>query len=207
MILPHPPTIPGTKCLHTQAPMLSHWVGLCWFGWLLVLGIVYAPAVLAKPLGNSTPSKQPAFPPVLPPFIKIDILDAKGNISAKALVYYRFIEILTPEEKKIGSVGIVWAKNRWQLFLVGVNNQRSLLGWSSRRQLFNAKGELVAIYAWTPVWSFIYDAKRRRLGRAKCLAFQGICAAGAAGWLAGLFPQSVAISPLNATNGNNTANP
>ena len=49
------------------------------------------------------------------------------------------------------------------------------------------KGKLIAYYDWTSFWSYVYSAEGKPLGKLKCLAFRGICAAGAASFLSRLF--------------------
>ncbi len=42
-------------------------------------------------------------------------------------------------------------------------------------------------YWWTAIWSYVYDPEMKKVGQAQCIAYQGLCAAGVAGYLLGLF--------------------
>ena len=59
-------------------------------------------------------------------------------------------------------------------------------GRASNRRLYDVEGKLLAFYDWTTFWSYVYAPDGTRLGQIKCLAFRGVCAAGAAAYLAGI---------------------
>jgi len=53
-------------------------------------------------------------------------------------------------------------------------------------RLYNTEDQLVGYYYWTAIWSYVYDPQMKKVGQAQCLAYQGVCAAGIAGYLLGL---------------------
>jgi hypothetical protein len=116
----------------------------------------------------------------------VDILDAAEKPIGKARVYPNYVELLDAAEQRKGAIGVVIVEGRTRLFVVGADESRKLVGWAEGRRLFNSKGELVGHYQWTPIWSYVYDKQMKKVGQAQCLAYQGVCAAGIAGFLLGL---------------------
>ena len=123
---------------------------------------------------------------VFPP-LAVDIIDSGEKIVAKALIYSKYIELLDTAERKRGAVGVVRVEGRMRLFLVEGTGERKLVGYSENRRLFDAQGKLLGFYQWTPIWSYVYDKSMKKMGKAQCLAYQGLCAAAVAGVLLGLF--------------------
>jgi hypothetical protein len=138
------------------------------------------PAVLA--LGLLTGAPAPAQGPAL----KTPILNATGEVRGQALVYANYIEVLDAVGAAKGAVGVVMVQGRLRLFLIRADQERSLIGWAENHRLYNAKNELVGYYYWTPAWSYVYDPTMKKAGEARCLAYQGVCAAAIAGYLLGL---------------------
>ncbi|MDH4225042.1 MAG: hypothetical protein OEW12_05305, partial [Deltaproteobacteria bacterium] len=85
-----------------------------------------------------------------------------------------------------GAVGAVNQAGRIRLFLVRSDESRAFIGWSENQRLYDPDNKLVGYYFWTPVWSYVYTPDRKKVGQAQCLAYQGVCAAGVAGFLLGL---------------------
>ncbi len=142
----------------------------------LLLALLAFPAALA-----------PAFTAYgqIPP-LSVDILSPSEQTIGKAEIYPNFIVLRDAADNRKGAVGVVMVEGRMRLFLVRSDQSRQLVGWAHNRQVFNAKGELVGYYNWTPIWSYIYDKSMKKVGQAQCLAYQGVCAAGVAGYLLGL---------------------
>ncbi|MEE3121924.1 MAG: NHL repeat-containing protein [SAR324 cluster bacterium] len=55
-----------------------------------------------------------------------------------------------------------------------------------RIRKLSGKAKLLAYYDWSSFWSYVYNEEGKLLGKLKCLAFRGICAAGAASFLTGM---------------------
>jgi len=129
--------------------------------------------------------KATALVPGVPP-LKVDILDAQEKKQGLALIYSNYVELEDAFGKPLGAIGVVWVQGRAQLFLIRANEERQFIGWASERRLYDAKDALVGYYYWTPIWSYVYNPEMKKLGQAQCLAYQGVCAAGIAGYLLGL---------------------
>jgi hypothetical protein len=123
--------------------------------------------------------------PLIPP-LKTDIVDAKKQSLGTALVYPNFVELTTADGTLRGAIGVVVSQGRAQLFLVRADSERRFIGWAEGHRLYNTEDQLVGYYFWTPIWSYVYDPKMKKVGEAMCLAYQGVCAAGIAGYLLGL---------------------
>jgi hypothetical protein len=121
------------------------------------------------------------------PAIKVDILDAQHQKAGRADVYFNYVELVDGSGVRKGAIGVVLTEGRASLFLVQSDESRKLIGWAEDHRLYNAQDKLVGYYAWTPIWSYIYDEKLKKVGEAQCIAYQGVCAAGVAGYLLGLF--------------------
>jgi hypothetical protein len=122
------------------------------------------------------------FPP-----LKVDILDARQQRTGRANVYLNYVELLDSAGVKKGAIGVVMTEGRVSLFLVQADESRKLIGWAEDHRLYTADNKLIGYYTWTPVWSYVYDEKLKKVGQAQCIAYQGVCAAGIAGYLLGLF--------------------
>lgn len=144
-----------------------------------ITGIVAVAAALVLPAGPVAVAK-------LPPPLEVEILDATEASQGQALVYLNFVELLDAGGTKQGAIGVVWTQGRTELFLVQADTGRTLIGWASNHRLYNTEDELVGFYFWTPIWSYVYDPDMNKVGQAQCIAYQGVCAAGIAGYLLGL---------------------
>ena len=140
----------------------------------LLLPLLSAPAPL---LGQSRP--------LIPP-IKAEIVDPANKPLGTALIYPNFVEVLGLDGVQRGAIGVVMAQGRATLYLVRADSERRFIGWAEDHKLYNTEDQLVGYYFWTPIWSYVYDPKMKKLGQAQCLAYQGVCAAGVAGYLLGL---------------------
>ena len=121
----------------------------------------------------------------IPP-LPVDILSPAEKKIGKAEIFPNFIVLRDSGGVRKGAIGAVMVDGRTRLFLVQSDDSRLLVGWAENQRLFNAKGELLGYYDWTPIWSYVYDKSMKKVGQAQCLAYQGICAAGIAGYLLGL---------------------
>ena len=148
----------------------------------LLAGVVF---VLSIALWNGRKTAD-AVAPGVPP-LKVDILDAQQKKQGLALIYSNYVELTDAVGKPQGAIGVVWVQGRAQLFLIRANEERQFIGWSSAQKLYDAKDTLVGYYHWTPIWSYVYNPEMKKVGQAQCLAYQGVCAAGIAGYLLGLF--------------------
>ncbi|MGK5094495.1 hypothetical protein WDW89_21085 [Deltaproteobacteria bacterium TL4] len=131
--------------------------------------------------------------------LKTTILDSEKQVLARAWVYIDYVEILEVNSKLLGKVGIVNLEGRLQLFLVRENQENQLVGWAAERKLYNNRDELIGYFDWTTFWVYAYSRTGKKLGQAKCIAFRGICATGVAGYLTGLFTDSLPPSVSPAT--------
>lgn len=122
----------------------------------------------------------------LPP-IRVDILGPSGEVKGKALVFPNYVQIQDASSKARGAIGVLLVEGQMRLFLVRSNSERSYIGWGNNHKLFDAKNKLIGYYNWTPIWSYVYDTKMKKVGQAQCIAYQGVCAAGVAGFLLGLY--------------------
>jgi hypothetical protein len=126
-----------------------------------------------------------AWAGLIPP-LEVDILDPGEKVRGKALIYPNFIELQDPGGALRGAIGVVNVQGRVQLFLVRADDERKFIGWAENYRLYNTQDKLVGYYYWTPIMSYVYDPKMKKVGQAQCIAYQGVCAAGIAGFLLGL---------------------
>ena len=119
--------------------------------------------------------------------IKTYILNNEEQNVGQALVYIDYVELQDEEGTAKGRLGFVNIKGGYQLFIVKDGQQQNLVGSAKNRKLYNSEGKLLAHYDWTTFWSYVYTPEGTKLGEAKCIAFRGICAAGIASYLTGLF--------------------
>jgi hypothetical protein len=143
-----------------------------------------APAPAAAQAAAQPPAQAPAKP-LIPP-LKTPILDPQQKPLGEALVYPNFIELNGQDGALRGAIGVVVSQGRTLLFLVRADSERRFIGWAEDHRLYNTEDQLVGYYFWTPIWSYVYDPKMKKVGQAQCLAYQGVCAAGVAGYLLGL---------------------
>jgi hypothetical protein len=146
----------------------------------LALLLPLLPALLLPPAPLSAQSR-----PLIPP-IKAEIADPANKPLGTALIYPNFVEVTGLDGVQRGAIGVVLAQGRATLYLVRADNERRFIGWAEDHKLYNTEDQLVGYYFWTPIWSYVYDPKMKKLGQAQCLAYQGVCAAGVAGYLLGL---------------------
>jgi len=123
---------------------------------------------------------------VYPP-LPVDILDPGENKIGKAEIHSNYIVLYDRGQKKLGAIGVVMVEGRQRLFLINSANERKLVGWAENHRIFSPDGKLAGFYHWTAIWSYVYDKDLKKRGQARCLAYQGLCAAGVAGYLLGLF--------------------
>lgn len=121
----------------------------------------------------------------IPP-LPVNILNPSGQTIGKAEIFPNYIVLRDSTDRRKGAIGVVLVEGRMRLFVVSSDDTRTLVGWAEEQRLFNTKGELLGFYYWTPIWSYVYDKSMTKVGQAQCLAYQGVCAAGIAGYLLGL---------------------
>ena len=121
--------------------------------------------------------------------IKTAILNSEEQVVGQALVYIDYVELQDMDGTAKGRLGFVNIKGGFQLFVVSDDGKQSLVGSAKNRRLYDKEGELLAHYDWTTFWSYVYAPNGTKLGKAKCIAFRGICAAGIASFLTGLLDQ------------------
>jgi hypothetical protein len=124
--------------------------------------------------------------PAAYPALQVDILDAAERKQGRAQVYPNYIELEDRLGVLQGAIGVVSVQGRTELFLVRTGVARQLIGWAKDHRLYDSQDKLVGYYFWTAIWSYVYDPKMKKVGQAQCLAYQGVCAAGVAGYLLGL---------------------
>ena len=120
------------------------------------------------------------------PPLPVDILNPSQQTIGKAEIFPNYIVLRDSANKRKGAIGVVMVEGRMRLFVVRADQSRLLVGWAENNRLFNVNGDLVGYYHWTPIWSYVYDKSMTKVGQAQCLAYQGVCAAGIAGYLLGL---------------------
>ncbi len=126
------------------------------------------------------------FAMTLPP-LQVDILDAGQHKAGRADVYLNYVELADATGVQRGAIGVLMIEGQARLFLVQSDGERKLVGYAEDHRLYNADNKLIGYYAWTPIWSYVYDDKMKKVGQAQCIAYQGVCAAGIAGYLLGLY--------------------
>lgn len=137
---------------------------------------------LSVALGRGEPvSAQTRIPP-----LKTAILAPTGEVRGEARIYPDYIEVVDSTGAPRGAIGAVMVQGRLRLFLIKSDEPRTFLGWAEHHRLYNVKNELIGYYYWTPTFSYVYDPRMKKMGEARCLAYQGVCAAAIAGYLLGL---------------------
>ena len=121
--------------------------------------------------------------------IKTSILNPEKQVVGQALVYIDYVELLKLDGTPLGRLGFVNIQGGFQMFVVRDDRKQSLVGSAKNRRLFDKDGKFIGHYDWTTFWSYVYAPDGTKLGKAKCIAFRGICAAGIASFLTGLLDQ------------------
>jgi hypothetical protein len=121
--------------------------------------------------------------------IKTSILNPEKQVVGQALVYIDYVELLKLDGTPLGRLGFVNIQGGFQMFVVRDDGKQSLIGSAKNRRLYDKDGKLIGHYDWTTFWSYVYAPDGTKLGKAKCIAFRGICAAGIASFLTGLLEQ------------------
>ena len=121
--------------------------------------------------------------------IKTSILNPEKQVVGQALVYIDYVELMKLDGTPLGRLGFVNIQGGFQMFVVRDDGKQSLVGSAKNRRLFDKDGKLIGHYDWTTFWSYVYAPDGTKLGKAKCIAFRGICAAGIASFLTGLLDQ------------------
>ncbi len=119
--------------------------------------------------------------------VKGEIFDGNDQPFGTANVYPRYVEIFDAQNSMVGKVGILVEEGIAKLFLVGDDENYSLVGYASGGKIFDSKDSVVGSYFWTPTWSFVHDKKGKRAGKVKCIAWPRVCAVGVGGYLLNLF--------------------
>ena len=121
--------------------------------------------------------------------LKTTILNPDKQPLGLALVYIDYIELQERDGTPRGRLGFVNIQGGFQMFVVRDDGKQSLVGIAKNRRLYDKDGKLIGHYDWTTFWSYVYAPDGTKLGKAKCIAFRGICAAGIASFLTGLLDQ------------------
>ena len=121
--------------------------------------------------------------------IKTTILSPEKQPLGLAQVYIDYVELQELDGTPLGRLGFVNIQGGFQMFVVRDDGQQNLVGSAKNRRLFDKDGKLIGHYDWTTFWSYVYAPDGTKLGKAKCIAFRGICAAGIASFLTGLLDQ------------------
>ena len=121
--------------------------------------------------------------------IKTSILNPEKQVVGQALVYIDYVELLKQDGTPLGRLGFVNIQGGFQMFVVRDDGKQSLVGSAKNRRLYDKDGKLIGHYDWTTFWSYVYAPDGTKLGKAKCIAFRGICAAGIASFLTRLLEQ------------------
>jgi len=121
--------------------------------------------------------------------LKTTILNPEKQVVGQALVYIDYVELLKLDGTPLGRLGFVNIQGGFQMFVVRDDGKQSLVGSAKNRRLYDKDGKLIGHYDWTTFWSYVYAPDGTKLGKAKCIAFRGICAAGIASFLTGLLEQ------------------
>ena len=121
--------------------------------------------------------------------IKTTILSPEKQPLGLAQVYIDYVELQELDGTPLGRLGFVNIHGGFQMFVVRDDGQQNLVGSAKNRRLFDKEGKLIGHYDWTTFWSYVYAPDGTKLGKAKCIAFRGICAAGIASFLTGLLDQ------------------
>ena len=118
--------------------------------------------------------------------LKTTILSPEKKPLGLALVYIDYIELQELDGTPVGRLGFVNILGGFQMFVVRDDGEQNLVGSAKNRRLYDKDKKLIGHYDWTTFWSYVYAPDGTKLGKAKCIAFRGICSAGIASFLTGL---------------------
>ena len=118
--------------------------------------------------------------------LKTTILSPDKKPLGLAQVYIDYIELQELDGTPVGRLGFVNILGGFQMFVVRDDGEQNLVGSAKNRRLYDKYEKLIGHYDWTTFWSYVYAPDGTKLGKAKCIAFRGICAAGIASFLTGL---------------------
>ena len=118
--------------------------------------------------------------------LKTTILSPEKKPLGLALVYIDYIELQELDGTPAGRLGFVNIQGGFQMFVVRDDGEQNLVGSAKNRRLYDKDKKLIGHYDWTTFWSYVYAPDGTKLGKAKCIAFRGICSAGIASFLTGL---------------------
>ena len=118
--------------------------------------------------------------------LKTTILSPDKKPLGLALVYIDYIELQELDGTPVGRLGFVNILGGFQMFVVRDDGEQNLVGSAKIRRLFDKDEKLIGHYDWTTFWSYVYAPDGTKLGKAKCIAFRGICSAGIASFLTGI---------------------
>ena len=121
--------------------------------------------------------------------IKTTILSPEKQPLGLAQIYIDYVELQELDGTPLGRLGFVNIQGGFQMFVVRDDGQKNLVGAAKNRRLYDKDGKLIGHYDWTTFWSYVYAPDGKKLGKAKCIAFRAICAAGIASLLTGLLDQ------------------
>ena len=121
--------------------------------------------------------------------IKTTILSPEKQPLGLAQVYIDYVELQELDGTPLGRLGFGNIQGGFQMFVERDDGQKNLVGSAKNRRLYDKDGKLIGHYDWTTFWSYVYAPDGTKLGKAKCIAFRGICAAGIASFLTGLLDQ------------------
>ena len=121
--------------------------------------------------------------------LKTTILSPEKKPLGLALVYIDYIELQELDGTPVGRLGFVNIQGGFQMFVVRDDGEQNLVGSAKNRRLYDKDKKLIGHYDWTTFWSYVYAPDGTKLGKAKCIAFRGICSAGIASFLTGLLDQ------------------
>ena len=118
--------------------------------------------------------------------LKTKILNVKEETVGFAHIYIDYVELLGKDETPKGRLSFANIRGLFHIYIVLDDGKQNIVGSAKNRQIFDNKNTLVGHYDWTTFWSYVYSPSGKKLGKAKCIAFRGICAAGIASYLTGL---------------------
>ena len=118
--------------------------------------------------------------------LKTTILSPEKKPLGLELVYIDYIELQELDGTPMGRLGFVNIQGGFQMFVVRDDGEQNLVGSAKNRRLYDKDKKLIGHYDWTTFWSYVYAPDGTKLGKAKCIAFRGICSAGIASFLTGL---------------------
>lgn len=149
-------------------------------------GLLGVAALLVSALGLAQGVAAQTQNDGLYPPLEVEVLDAANQRRGTAKVYMNYIELEDAAGQPHGAIGVLWDHGQYRLFYVNAGQDHGLIGTANNHRLYDREGTLKGYYFWTAIWSYVYDPEMKKVGQAQCLAYQGVCAAGVAGFLLGL---------------------